>query len=69
MEEDSARNDMRRLLKTFGIQADEVVIAHRARLAPARALHIRLVLEDLTDYGEAPPSQPLRLEVEGDIGE
>jgi hypothetical protein len=30
------RNDMRALLKTFGIQADEAVIAHLARTCDYR---------------------------------
>jgi hypothetical protein len=30
-------------------------------------LRIRLVLEDLTDYGYSPPEEPLYVEVEGEI--
>ena len=63
----SSRQDMRRLLKKFGIQADEVITAHLARTAGVGALRIRLVLEDLTDYGDSPPETPLRLEVAGEI--
>ena len=62
----SSHKDIRRLLKTFGIQADEAIAAHLAHTGRV-GLRIRLVLEDLTDYGDSPPEKPLRLEVEGEI--
>ncbi len=65
--EDSSRDDIRKLLKTFGIQADEAIIAHLARNPDQQSLRIRLLLEDLTDYGDTLPEEPLRLEIEGDI--
>lgn len=70
--EDTSRQDIRRLLKTFGVRADEALIAHLARNPQVASLRIRLVLEDLTDYGDAPsgeppPGEPLRLEIEGDV--
>lgn len=64
---DTSRDDIRRLLKTFGIQADESIIAHMARTPDGPPLQIRLVLEDLTDYGDSQPGEPLRLEIEGEI--
>ena len=64
---DTSRDDIRRLLKTFGIQADEAIIAHLARMPDGPPLQIRLVLEDLTDYGDNPPANPLQLEIEGEI--
>jgi hypothetical protein len=67
MMEDTSRKDIRRLLKTFGIQADEAMIAHLARNPAVAALRVRITLEDLTDYGNAPPLQPLRLEIEDEI--
>lgn len=67
MEGDSSRDDIRKLLKTFGVKADEAIITHLARAPGDAPLHLRLVLEDLTDYGEAPPAAPLSLEVEGEI--
>lgn len=66
--EESSRTDMRRLLKQFGIQADEAVIAHLARNPGAGPLRLRLTLEDLTDYGASPPAQPLGMMIEGKIG-
>ena len=65
--EESSRDDIRRLLKTFGIQADEAIIAHLARNPGQGLLLVRLRLEDLTDYGDAPPQEALHLEIEGDI--
>jgi hypothetical protein len=64
---DTSRDDIRRLLKTFGIQADEAIIAHLARTPGGPPLQIRLLLEDLTDYGGSPPGEPLRMEIEGEI--
>ena len=65
--EESSRTDIRRLLKTFGVQADEAIIVHLARDLRVGSLRIRLVLEDLTDYGDSPPVEPLHLEIEGEI--
>jgi hypothetical protein len=64
---DSSRDDIRRLLKAFGIQADEAIVAHLARNPGQQSLRIRLLLEDLTDYGDVPPGEPLLLKIEGDI--
>jgi len=64
---DSSRNDIRRLLKNFGIQADEAMIAHLANNPDTEQLHIQLVMKDLTDYGDSPPAEVLELKVEGQI--
>ena len=65
--EDDSRQDIRRLLKTFGVKADEGMIAHLARHPQIDHLHVRLILEDLTDYGDTPLGEPLRLVVEGEV--
>jgi len=65
--QETSRDDIRRLLKQFGIRADEAVIAHLARTSGDQPLWVRLTLEDLTDYGSNPPETPLHLEIEGDI--
>ena len=67
MEDSTSRDDIRKLLKTFGIQADEAVIAHLALNPGDQPLRLRLILEDITNYGENPPTAPLHLEVEGQI--
>lgn len=63
--EDNARQDIRRLLKSFGIQADEAIMEHLAQ--HPIPLKVRIVLEDVTEYGNTPPAHPLRVEVEGEI--
>jgi hypothetical protein len=65
--EETSRDDVRRLLKAFGVKADELVIAHLARNRTSRPLHIVLILEDRTEYGGSPPAERLHLELEGDI--
>ena len=65
--QETSRDDIRRLLKQFGIRADEAVIAHLARTSGDGPLRVRLTLEDLTDYGNNPPEIPLHLEIEGEI--
>lgn len=63
----ASRDDIRRMLKTFGIAADEAILMHLARNPGPQPLRIRLSLTDLTDYKEASPAEPLRLEIEGQI--
>ncbi|MCA9957204.1 MAG: hypothetical protein KC434_20890 [Anaerolineales bacterium] len=65
--EDNARQDIRRLLKSFGIQADEAIMAHLAQLPEGTVLQLRVTLEDVTDYGGNPPTNPLQLEIEGEV--
>ena len=64
----TSRDDIRALLKSFGIEADGAVIAHLARNPQIKTLRIRLTLEDLTDYGDAPPDETLAIKLERDIG-
>jgi hypothetical protein len=64
--EETSRNDVRRLLKTFGVGADEAVIRHLARSRHPGPFRLRLVLEDQTDYAE-PSAERLRFEVEGEV--
>lgn len=64
---DASRDDSRKLLKTFGIKADEVIIAHLARHPGDKPLRLKLILEDITDYGAAKPADVLQLEIEGEI--
>lgn len=64
---ENTQNDIRRLLKSFGIQADDAISIHIAQLPEDTSLHLRITLEDLTDYGGAPPAEKLRVEVEGEV--
>ncbi len=61
-----AHDDIRRLLKEFGLTADETVSAYLIETKPSRPLRLRIVLEDLTEY-DSPPSRPLRVELEGEV--
>lgn len=63
----SARDDIRGLLKEFGIKADETLIAYLSRNEDVDSIDIRLSLKDMTDYGASPPDTPLELRVEGTI--
>ncbi len=65
--EGSARDDIRSLLKEFGVRADEAIVTHLARNQDIENLKLRLTLEDLTQYGEFYPEIPLSLTVEGVI--
>jgi len=65
--DDQSRQDIRRLLKTFGVRADEAMVAHLARNPDVEGLRVRVTLEDLTDYGDNAPSEPLHVEVEEEI--
>ncbi len=67
MDDENTRTDIRKLLKNFGIQADEAILKHVAENTSASPLHLRITLTDLTDYGDTPPASPLHLEVEGNI--
>lgn len=65
--EDAIRRDIRRLLKTFGIKADEAITDHLARNPGVNPLRVRVVLEDLTDYGELAREGELALVIEEEI--
>ena len=54
--EGGPRDDVRRLLKSYGVQADEVILTHVERLPGNPPLRIRLILQDHTDTAGAPPA-------------
>jgi hypothetical protein len=65
---DMTRDDIRRLLKNFGIQADDAIQAYLDRLPEGTlSIQLRITLEDLTDYGDEPPAGKLHLEIEGTV--
>jgi len=65
--ESTSRDDIRKLLKAFGVKADELIVTHLARTTSAGPLRLAVILEDRTDYGAKPPAERLRLEIEGEI--
>ena len=65
--DDNTRQDIRALLKAFGIQADETISDYLERAPGEGPLHLRVTLSDLTDYGDSAPAEPLHLEIEGQV--
>ena len=49
---ENTRQDIRKLLKQFGIQSDEAIIAHLEKNANGPNLALRLTLEDVTESDE-----------------
>ncbi len=64
---DGSRDDIRQLLKEFGVRADGAIVAHLVRVAGTRPLRLRCTLEDLTEYGGEQPPHRLHLEVDGTV--
>lgn len=65
--EDQTRHDIRRLLKSFGIQADEAIMEFVSRYPGTTPLRVRITLQDMSEYSDTPPGQPLFMEIEGEI--
>jgi hypothetical protein len=63
--EDSRRTDIRRLLKTFGVKADEAIIQHMARNPGSAPLQVRITLEEISQPDSN--AEPLHFSVEGSI--
>lgn len=61
-------NEIRRLLKIFGIQVDNEVSKFLADHPEFETIQIRLTLEDISDYDETPPSDLVAITIEGEIG-
>lgn len=66
MVDESVVSDIRRLLKTFGVQADATIIQHLEAHPNVKALFLRVHLEDLTEYSDS-TIKPLEISVEGSI--
>ena len=62
-----SRDDIRRLLKTFGVKADETILAHLEAHPGDQPLRLKVTLEDITDYGANAPADRLSFSVEGEI--
>ena len=65
--DDNSRKDIRALLKTFGVKADESIVGHLAKYPEVSHLNLKVTLEDVTDYGTSTPSETLSLEIDGEI--
>jgi hypothetical protein len=65
--DDNSRKDIRALLKTFGVKADEAIVGHLAKNSDVNQLNLKVTLEDMTDYGSSAPSENLSFVVDGQI--
>ncbi len=67
MTTEDTHNEIRKLLKIFGVQADEAIMARVDRLGDHGSLNLRLTLEELNDHHMALSTEPLRVIVEGSV--
>ncbi len=65
--EDNSRKGIRRLLKTFGIRADEAMVAYLARHPEIESLQVRITLENVAAFENGKPAETLHLVVEDTI--
>lgn len=65
--DDNSRKDIRALLKTFGVKADEAIVGHLAKNPDVKQLNLKVTLEDMTDYDSNAPSESLSFMVDGQI--
>ncbi|MRR31297.1 hypothetical protein EG834_13470 [bacterium] len=66
MHDETAQMDIRRLLKTFGVQADTAIVEHLLNHPDVESLRLRIRLEDATEYTDR-NVQPLSFVVEGTV--
>lgn len=65
--DDNSRKGIRRLLRTFGIQADEAMVAFLARHPEIDKLQVKITLENISSYENGRPAEDLHLVVEDTI--
>lgn len=65
--DDNSRKDIRALLKTFGVKADEAIVGHLAKNPDVKQLSLKVTLEDMTDYGSNAPDENLSFVVDGQV--
>jgi hypothetical protein len=65
--DEQTQKDIRGLLKTFGIGADEMIQQYLAKYPQVQTLDLRITLKDMTDYGDEGPNEMLFLEIEGQV--
>jgi hypothetical protein len=62
--DETMQNDIRKLLKTFGVKADQAIHAYFENHPALNDIRIRLVLDDLNPNQA---TEALHLEVEGEV--
>ena len=53
MTDDICKKDIRGLLKTFGVMADEAIVGHIAKNPNVNSLNFKVTLEDITEYEDS----------------
>ena len=64
---EATQNDIRKLLKRFGVEADRAISEYMQRVPGDQPVQLRITLEDMTDYGDDAPEEWLYLQVDGEI--
>ncbi|MBT3520572.1 MAG: hypothetical protein HOA86_02435 [Gammaproteobacteria bacterium] len=62
MTDDICKKDIRGLLKTFGVMADEAIVGHIAKNPNVNSLNFKVTLEDITEYEDS-NTEKLSLEI------
>ena len=62
MSDDICKKDIRGLLKTFGVMADEAIVGHIAKNPNVNSLNFKVTLEDITEYEDS-NTEKLSLEI------
>ena len=62
MTDDICKKDIRGLLKTFGVMADEAIVGHIAKNPNLNSLNFKVTLEDITEYEDS-NTERLSLEI------
>jgi hypothetical protein len=62
MSDDMCKKDIRGLLKTFGVMADEAIVGHIAKNPNVNSLNFKVTLEDITEYEDS-NTERLSLEI------
>ena len=66
MSDEMCKKDIRGLLKTFGVMADEAIVSHIAKNPNLSKLNLKVTLEDNTKYSDE-SIEKIKLEVTKDI--
>lgn len=64
---EETQNDIRKLLKRFGVEADRAITEYIESVPGDQPLQLRITLEDMTDYGDEAPPEWLYVTVEGEV--
>ena len=62
MTDEICKKDIRALLKTFGVMADEAIVGHIAKNPSVTSLNFKVTLEDITEYEDS-SIEKLNLEI------